>query len=104
MSMIHRSCTLDGRSSSLIRGMARLRTVRSIAYTNAASVRTPRPIHSRRVARAGTACSLIGGHQLPLDRLAVPVVMVDEHALDGLGQALASGAGRSRHEIELGIG
>src|ERR687898_260792 len=53
MSKIHSSCTLDGCSSALMRGMARLRTVRSIAYTSAARRSTASPIHSRLVARAG---------------------------------------------------
>src|SRR5215213_2497913 len=59
MSMIQRSSTLVGRRSRLIAGTARCRTVRSMTYSRQASVRTPRPTHSRRPARLGGSWSSI---------------------------------------------
>src|SRR2546423_12399270 len=45
--MIHSSCTLLGFRSSVSRGMARCRTVRSIEYSRHGSAMTANPIHSR---------------------------------------------------------
>src|ERR671910_2521936 len=55
MSMIHRSCALVGRRSSLISGTARCSTVRSITYSTHARAITPSPIQSRRVAFGGSS-------------------------------------------------
>src|SRR4029450_2446002 len=58
MSTIQSSSALLGRRSALIDGTARVRTVRSIAYTRLGSAITASPIHSRRVARRG--CAVLG--------------------------------------------
>src|SRR5215472_12562014 len=50
MSVIHSSWVLLGRRSSLMAGTARCSTVRSIAYSRAASASTASPVHSRRPA------------------------------------------------------
>src|SRR5215469_9273658 len=50
MSVIHSSWVLLGRRSSLMAGTARCSTVRSMAYSTAASASTASPVHSRRPA------------------------------------------------------